>query len=337
MDWFERITGFREADYRTTQTRLRVEDGRLHSDASDASYGAGRLELVSLDELRRRRVAAPGKLRLSLISADARELHRREASAGALFQVASQFNMLEMTGPSVTPERGVTIYEHDRTQGPACAIAAGAATIYRNYLAPVGDQIGQTASRQLDGLENVGAALAQATGLPVSKLWAMENGYALPDQLGLAAIGHALSSLSEAEFDRMRGLLRVGVHADVEVTDNPQRSGQRVSQVFCSALPIGYSRLRTEEWEPFARLVLEAAYEATLFCALENAARGGSRTAYLTLIGAGAFGNPLPWVLDATRRALDIFRATSLDVTIVSYGSPPSELVKLAADYEALA
>ena len=276
------------------------------------------------------------KLKLSLISADARELHRRETSAGALFQVASQFNMLEMTGPSVTPERGVTIYEHDRTQGPACAIAAGAATIYRNYFAPVGDQVGQTASGQLNGLADIGAALAQATGLPVSKLWKMENGYALPDDLGLAAIGHALSSLSEDEFDRMRGLLRVGLHADVEVTDGPTRTGQRVSQVFCSALPIRYSRLRTEEWEPFARLVLEAAYEATLYCALENAARGGSRTAYLTLLGAAAFGNPLPWVLDATRRALDIFRATSLNVTIVSYGSPPSELVKLAAEYEAL-
>ena len=38
----------------------------------------------------------------------------------------------------MTPEHGVTRYQHDRTQGPACAIAAGAATIYRNYFAPVG-------------------------------------------------------------------------------------------------------------------------------------------------------------------------------------------------------
>ena len=59
-------------------------------------------------------------------------------NAGALFQVASQLNLLEMTGPEVTPEDGVTIYQDDRTQGPACAIAAGAATIYRNYFAPVG-------------------------------------------------------------------------------------------------------------------------------------------------------------------------------------------------------
>jgi len=37
----------------------------------------------------------------------------------APFQVASQFNLLEMTGPSVTPEHGVARYAHDPTQGPA--------------------------------------------------------------------------------------------------------------------------------------------------------------------------------------------------------------------------
>ena len=65
-------------------------------------------------------------------------MHRAPENAGTLFQVASQFNLLEMVSPTVTPEDGVTRYQHDRTQGPACAISAGAATIYRNYFAPVG-------------------------------------------------------------------------------------------------------------------------------------------------------------------------------------------------------
>ena len=39
----------------------------------------------------------------------------------------------------MTPEDGVTRYKDDPTQGPACAIAAGAATIYRNYFVPIGD------------------------------------------------------------------------------------------------------------------------------------------------------------------------------------------------------
>ena len=37
---------------------------------------------------------------------------------GALFQVASQFNLLEMVSPRVTPEDGVTRYQHDRTPDP---------------------------------------------------------------------------------------------------------------------------------------------------------------------------------------------------------------------------
>src|SRR6185295_10700409 len=88
--------------------------------------------------------AAPGRLKVSLVTGDVRDLHRSPENSGALFQVASQFNLLEMVGPEVTPEQGVTRYQHDHTQGPACAIAAGAATIYRNYFAPVADGEGQT-------------------------------------------------------------------------------------------------------------------------------------------------------------------------------------------------
>lgn len=31
MDWFEKITGFRELAYAQTRSRLRVENGRLYS------------------------------------------------------------------------------------------------------------------------------------------------------------------------------------------------------------------------------------------------------------------------------------------------------------------
>jgi hypothetical protein len=54
---------------------------------------------------------------------------RNKALEGSLFQVASQFNVLEMVSPDVGPEAGVTIYENDHTQGPACAIACPAGTV----------------------------------------------------------------------------------------------------------------------------------------------------------------------------------------------------------------
>lgn len=140
MSWFRRLTGFEEAGYHETQDRLEVRDGRLHSSVNGRSFGIGTLELVSLDELRRRAVVPSdvAGLKVDFIQADARRLHRQRESAGALFQVASQFNLLEMVDYRVTPELGVACYEGDPTQGPACAIAAGAATIFRNYFAPVG-------------------------------------------------------------------------------------------------------------------------------------------------------------------------------------------------------
>ena len=78
------------------------------------------------------------------LAGDARELHARPEFAAASFQVASQFKLLEIVGPGITPEDGVTRYSGDRTQGPACASAAGARTIYRNYFVPVGGCLGQT-------------------------------------------------------------------------------------------------------------------------------------------------------------------------------------------------
>ena len=75
-----------------------------------------------------------------------------------------------MVTPNTTPEHGVGIYENDRTQGPACSIAAGAGTIFRNYFAMVGGQIGQTASQQIDCL----AEIEHEFG---NDLWRMQNGY----------------------------------------------------------------------------------------------------------------------------------------------------------------
>jgi hypothetical protein len=44
-------------------------------------------------------------------------MHADPELEGALFQVASQFNLLEMTGPSVTPEDRVTRYSRGSHAG----------------------------------------------------------------------------------------------------------------------------------------------------------------------------------------------------------------------------
>lgn len=336
MDWFERLTGFREDGYAATKSRLEVVGDRLHSKVNGQHYGIGQFELVSLASLRERAHAAyheTGRLAVSIVQGNVRHMHQRPEFRGALFQVASQFNMLEMVGPTVTPEDGVTRYQSDPTQGPACAIAAGEATIYRNYFAPLGSQIGQTRARQLDGLAELGAALSQQMGKPVEALWTMENGYAQCEKPGLDAIAQHLAALSPEDLDDLRGKLLVGVHRDVEVTDAEGPLRPTVSQVFCSALPVAYGQLPRHLWQAFASLILEAAYEATLWATVDNAQRGASNVVLLTRLGGGAFGNDDDWIHAAMRRALSMASGFELDVRLVSYGPVSPEMLKIAREF----
>ena len=336
MDWFEKLTGVRERDWAKSRAGLNVEGDQLRSTFNGRSFGVGSLQLPSLNGLREEAANgshATGRLRVSLRSGDVRAMHRLPEFAGALFQVASQFNMLEMMSPDRTPEYGVTCYDGDPTQGPACAIAAGAATIYRNYFAPVDGIPGQTAARQLDGLSEIGDALSQAMGRPVSTLWTMRNGYALSSQEALDAISRYLTTLSAEAVDQLRGHLRIGLHQDVEVTDGMQGAGPKVSQAFCSALPVAYSAVASVHWAPFATLVLEAAYEATLLAAALNASRGASNIVLLTRLGGGAFGNADAWIHGAIQRALQKVASLDLRVVLVSHGAPSPALLQMANDF----
>ncbi|MFB7894497.1 hypothetical protein ACFC1I_20000 [Microbacterium sp. NPDC056044] len=311
MDWFESLTGFREEGYDATREKLRIDGGELVSSVNGRRYGIGALEVPTLDDLRRRTtIPTGGRTTVRCVTGDARAMHSDPDLAGTLFQVASQFNLLEMAGPSITPEDGVTRYAHDHTQGPACAIAAGAATIYRNYFAEVDGERGQTSDRQIDGLDRVGGRLAEKLSTSVDALWTMRNGYALCTPEGLAAV----DGLSGADADELRGLVAIGLHRDVEVTDVREGPRRIVSQAFCSALPVAYGAGRASAWEAFARLILEATYEATLLAAV-----GRDEPVLLTRVGGGVFGNDDAWIDDAIVRALGIIEHAGLDVRLVSY------------------
>jgi len=282
------------------------------------AWTCGELETPSLAELREQVRASgfkAGQMSLREIVQNVQQVHADQSNAGALFQVASQFNLLEMFSPNVTPEQGVGIYEHDYTQGPACAIAAGAGTIYRNYFALVNGQIGQSAGNQIDCLADIGSAMGNSAG----RLWKMENGYALASRDGLVEISKRLRASDEREIDQLRRKLRVGIQWDTQVTLNG--SNQLVTQAYCSALPVAYSPHASSLWEEFACLVLEAAYEATLCAAILNAHRNGNNRVFLTMLGGGAFGNETDWIMRSIRRALNLYENVDLDVAVVSYSS----------------
>ena len=326
VTWFEKLTGFAETSPQEVRKKITVDGDTMTSTVNGKAMVCGTLETPSLAELRervRRIVSEPGRIELAQVVANVQDLHVDPGNAGALFQVASQFNLLEMVGPSITPEQGIGRYEDDRTQGPACAIAAGAGTIHRNYFATVNGVVGQSRDNQIDCLADLGKAMNNGGG----RLWKMQNGYALPSLEGLTEIDQQLRSMDEKRLDDLRGLLRIGIQWDTQVTLD--RCTHRISQAYCSAVPVAYSGLPANRWERFARFILEAAYEATLCVALLNAQRNGSKRVFLTLLGGGAFGNTSSWIMDSIERAVLRHRRHDLSVAIVSYGRANPDVVSL--------
>ena len=330
MTWFEELTGCAEQSPEQVREDLKVDGPRLRSRINGDAWRYGSLEMPTLAELRDR-VAdlthQPKPLTVREVVADVQTLHADEDHAHALFQVASQFNLLEMASPTFTPEQGVGIYERDPTQGPACAVAAGAGTIFRNYFVEVDGHIGQSADHQIDCLADVGALLGNTN----ERLWRMVNGYALPSAEGLQEIDDTLRGMDVSERDRLKRALRIGLQWDTEVTLSG--ASHLVSQAFCSALPVAYATHPPAMWARFAKLILEASYEATVCAAILNAARTKTNTLFLTLLGGGAFGNDEAWITDAMRHALSQHQDSGLDVAIVSYGRSQPCVQELVGEF----
>ena len=330
MTWFEVLMGFRETSPNQVRENIAVDGDTLTSLVNRKAFTCGRLETPSLGELRNRVDCSRhtvGKLSVREVVANVLDLHANESNAGCLFQVASQFNLLEMVSPNVTPEQGVGIYENDFTQGPACAIAAGAGTIYRNYFAIADGHVGQSARRQIDCLADIGIALGNFE----ERLWEMKNGYALALKEGLIEISKRLDASSETELDQLRQLLRIGVQWNTQVTI--EDSKHTVTQAYCSALPVAYSNHSPDLWEDFARLVLDASYEATICTAILNSLSTGNNRVYLTLLGGGAFGNKINWITEGIKRALKLYEDWNLEVAIVSHGSSKQHVRQLVDQF----
>jgi hypothetical protein len=353
-DWFMDLFGFPEGEYNDTQRRIwaspltEAYDTRWVLDApNERQFQAGRFWTPSLVELeaevrsRGGLEALPGRLVVRNVLGDVAEKHCEPANRHATFQVASQFNCLEFVAPEICPERGVTGYVRDKTQGPACSVAAGPATVFRNYFVTVDGELGQTQNRQINNLQDVNAELGNLEG----KYFELRGGYTLANDQGLREMNETIRRLSNDDYEKIRRLLRVGVHEDVQVTSCDWGRKQMdddehiVTQVFGSACSVSYSRNSTELWEPFARLVLRASYEATFYAALLAALRHskdqGARRLFLTCLGGGVFGNDLNWIVDAMRQACQKFSAVDLEVYIVTYsGDIHRSLLELEREFQ---
>uniref|UniRef100_A0A7S3AFC1 Macro domain-containing protein n=1 Tax=Haptolina ericina TaxID=156174 RepID=A0A7S3AFC1_9EUKA len=322
--WFHDLYGFDEGpSFSKNRAMFRMDGDTLICPSSPFPHQhVGPFSMPSVAELRDEVAASAallssGGLHFSHMAAPTgvQSIILDPANAGAVFQAASQFNCLEMVGPGVSPRQGIACYALDPTQGPKCALACPAGTIFRNYL---WNGEGQGV-QQIDTLSDVGLVLGN-TG----QLWQMQNGYALPTAPSSLSKLNAKLLASPELAAAAEAAVRVGVHWDTQA--KPPHT-HRVAQVYASAVPVAYSRSKSVDWEPLARIVLRGAYYATIAAACcKSAKEGGRRIAvYLTMLGGGAFGNRIEWIRDAMSGALDAFRDAPLDVVLVHYGSRVSD------------
>lgn len=299
---------------------------------------------------------------------DILSLHAKKP--GATIQAASQFNCLEFVSANVTPEEGITGYAYDYTQGPACALACAAGTLYRNYMVNIREhtntdnvlyhhqintittknppkkndntaiiprdtvsslihvppQIGQNRHYQIHTLDTFETLLQNKD----KQYFYVKNGYLQSTKEDLQRLNQYLATVDD--MDTLRKSIKVGVHSNVGVVLSSRSSRPsasvvvpRLTQVYCSAIPMNHF-IPDFLWEPLSCLILEAAYETTIWTGiyrhllhyLHYISSSSSNTLsndifdrptysneiYLTLLGGGVFANPYPWILGSIAKAV---------------------------------
>ena len=366
-DWFVNCFGFDEHDnnYRATQSMLlQMQEAssdpsrklRLPNSTTEVTFGSFVLPTVA--ELRHACAALHQQLqrfgdedqpyRTKLVAwrnvvDSVLNLHAGHDHGPVIFQAASQFNCLEFPSPETTPEEGITNYCYDHTQGPACAMACGPGTAFRNYLVPWSTVegtplVGQSRRDQINTLQPILDQLTLCNGgerVPIT----VKNGYAEASSKQLQSV----AAMVNAQAADLVSRLQVGIQRDTQVTypANIVAEQRLVTQVYCSAVPVSYTSATPDDWEPLAKIVLQGAYEATL---LEGVRQGLAVTlqekeqqsstftarflvpkVYLTLVGGGVFGNKHEWIYDAMVHAHAAVQSYGmpLDVYIVHYSDVP--------------
>ena len=238
-----------------------------------------------------------------------------------MIKAASRFNCLEMPHSQAKPDSGISTYAKDHTQSPTNAVACCAGTIYRNYFVNKYGQGGKK-GKQIDCLADTAEFLENEKDF----YWKMQNGYALPtDRQSMLRLKKKLYEKYLTSRKAMN-TVRVGVQWNTEVVkklSQPNQSHHCVTQVYCAALPISYcTNSKMKDFEPFAKLILDAAYCATFAVAAIKSLESNQRVKlYLTKVGGGVFGNRSRWVADAIKKNLRKFEDFPLDVHLVHYGT----------------
>lgn len=256
----------------------------------------------------------------------------------ALFQVASNFNALEGDG---NPQSGIMSYLSPAlyVQGEAAALSAMPGLMYRMYFIAqseriftknentinttptVSVQFGQL-ERQINFLQTFDGETAPVPYITVT------NGYI---DLSHVAFGwQGAGKMTDKMLKNYTDAIQVGVHKNIQVISGlgPQKNelpiykaikitndDQIIHQVFTATANLAGRNQNT--FERLARMLLNAAYQGTLYAA----SKVQTNKVFLTLIGGGVFNNKLSWIIDALEQAVKRVSNKKLTITLVIYHS----------------
>lgn len=294
-NWFNQVFGFNESTENNKQikinTDLQTNCLYLQNNATNQIYQIGWWKLFNNTNVTQPNTLSNNVFYQFLKIKNIAHVHKHEPLA--TFQVASQLNALEFINQEQTPYDGITCYNYDFTQGPACAMAAPFATYWRNYYLNIPTQLN---------------LLKKLEVLCPEPFWTVKNGYLLTSDEQLIKFNNWLITQNR---DFLISSINVGLLEHTETI-----YGNYVNQVFCSAIPIPIycNAQQLTLWQPLAQLILDAMYENTLWAAYYSSK--SNQDVFLTLLGGGAFNNKPFWIAKAIARALHIVSNAGIQLNV---------------------
>ena len=281
---------------RTRQAHQGTPELQVGTNFIDAAQGSGKGVLLVLYGAK------------DLSKVDVGHLQSLPENNGAVFQVASNFNALELMHKFDDRAMArVENYIFDRTQGPFASISCAPGLILRHYYPFYSEEAEPDDWRQKFG----GRQIELLGDLEVD----VRNGYL---------------EITEDDFHQNieAGRIRVAHHRDIQVAFGQVRGSdhevveheQRVSQVFTATADLACTNMEffqrfPDQMERVIKALLRAAYEGTLRAALSS----GRRRVFLTLIGGGVFANPPSWIVDILEEQLELITESGLTVIVNTY------------------
>ena len=280
-------------------------------------------------------------LKYYIMTSTSRAIHINPSYHDSIFQVASQFNALEMVNSRITPQQGITNYVHDDTQGPECAIMCPFGTLYRNYFCmPNASTNKQPEDKSVNGNPQTGPEATvppkptDPINIQINTLTELmkkefanlrfQNGYVfVNDKAQLESINTYLSN--PVNFWNAMMAIKYVIQEDtpvVNVAGDGKIMDHKVSQIYCSAYPVAYDPLKAPEKDYYllSSMILHAVYYSTLAYAVSRITPDEPRKkVFLTRVGGGVFENKAYIIDTAIYNAVSHFIAYPIDVYIVNY------------------